>query len=215
MHLAFPTASSHAVGTVSGTLCACPECDLLHRLGRVPERGTAHCIRCGAILKRGGRTIDRTLALAVTALVLFALANAFPILKLHLHGMAQDATIPGCVQMLAASGWIWLALIIFITVELAPLAHLLGVTYVLVQVKRGRATHRTARVFRTVLKLEMWGMAEVFVLGIIVSYVKLSQMALVSTGLSLYALVGFIVIAAAELSSLDPATVWDALERQI
>lgn len=197
------------------TLMACPECDLLHRQAPVRDRASAVCVRCGAVLKRGRRSpLDTTLALALTAMVLFVLANAFPLLTMQLHGLAQAATLPGCVQALATDGWIWLALIIAITVQLAPLAHLAGVSYVLIQIRRGKATHTTARIFRQVLRLERWGMAEVFVLGILISYVKLSKMAPILPGPSLYALLGFIMIAAAELSSLDPATVWDALEHQ-
>lgn len=202
-------------GMPLGSLCACPECDRLHRARPVPERRAATCVRCGATLKRGGRDrVDITLALALTALILFGLANAFPILQMHLHGRVQEATIASCALHLFAHGWFWLGLIILITVELAPCAYLAGVTVVLVQVRRRRASRRTARLFRFVLKMQAWAMAEVFVLGIIVSYVKLSQMALLSVGISLYALVGFIVITAAELSALDPATVWDAMERQ-
>ena len=156
----------------------------------------------------------RDRALALTALILFGLANAFPILQMHLHGRVQEATIASCALHLFAHGWFWLGLIILITVELAPCAYLAGVTVVLVQVRRRRASRRTARLFRFVLKMQACAMAEVVVLGIIVSYVKLSQMALLSVGISLYALVGFIVITAAELSALDPATVWDAMERQ-
>jgi paraquat-inducible protein A len=215
MNGVFSADSPALPGASLGSICACPECDLLHRSLPVPERKAAACVRCGATLKRGGRDrADITLALAITALILFGLANAFPILRMHLHGRVQEATIINCALQLFAQGWFWLGSIIFVTVELAPFTYLLGVTIVLVQVRRRRATRRTARLFRLVLKLQAWAMAEVFVLGIIVSYVKLSQMALLSTGVSLYALVGFIVITAAELSALDPATVWDAMERQ-
>ncbi len=213
MGAAFPAEPPGAEGTEQASLLACPECDLLHRRLPVPERQAAACVRCGATLQRGGRDrLEITLALAVTALILIVLANAFPILKLHLHGRVQEATIAGCAFQLFARGWFWLGTIIFLTVELAPFAYLAGVAAVLLQVRRGRASRRTARLFRLVLKLQAWAMAEVFLLGILVSYVKLSQMAQLSTGLSLYALAGFIVIGAAELSALDPATVWDALE---
>jgi paraquat-inducible protein A len=54
-------------------------------------------------------------------------------------------------------------------------------------------------------------MAEVFVLGIIVSYVKLAKMAVVVPGPSLYGLCAFIVAAAAAVSALDIRSVWEVL----
>ncbi|MBP7518564.1 MAG: paraquat-inducible protein A, partial [Desulfobulbus sp.] len=60
------------------SLVACPDCDLLNRLDG-PAAATLLCARCGAVLRRHRPdSIDRTLALVVAALLLFALANAFP-----------------------------------------------------------------------------------------------------------------------------------------
>ena len=155
--------------------------------------------------------MDVPLAFTLAALVLFLLANAFPILSLNMHGSLQEATLPGCVRILVALGWPWLAAILITTVELAPLACLCGTAYVLIQVKRRRAGNFTGRVFRFVLEFQAWGMAEVFILGTLVAYVKLAGMALVVPGLSLFALAAYIVIAAEAASALDPETVWNAL----
>lgn len=57
-------------------------------------------------------------------------------------------------------------------------------------------------------------MAEVFILGILVSYVKLAKMAVVVPGPSLFALGAFIVVAAAAVSALDVGSVWEALRSQ-
>ena len=192
---------------------ACPECDLLHRNLPAPSTGSLLCSRCGAVLRRSGKgTPDLPLAFALAALIFFALANAFPLLALRLHGAVQETTLPGCVHILASIGRPWLAAIVATTVQLAPLAQLAGLVYVLVQVKRRRARPLTARIFRWTQELPAWGMAEVFVLGILVSYVKLAKMAEVVPGPSLYALGAFVVASAATFATLDSGTVWDALE---
>jgi paraquat-inducible protein A len=171
------------------------------------------CTRCGAVLRRFGKgTPDLPLAFALAALVFFALANAFPLLALRLHGVVQETTIPGCARILASMGWPWLAAVVVTTVEIAPLAHLAGLVYVLLKVKRKRATFLTAKVFRWTQDLPAWGMAEVFVLGILISYVKLSKMAEVLPGPSLYALGAFVLASAAAYATLDADTVWDAVE---
>jgi paraquat-inducible protein A len=154
------------------------------------------------------------LALHFAALILFCVANAFPLLTLHLHGTVQEASIPGCARILANLGWPWLAAVLITTVILAPLAHLSGMIYVLLQIRWHRSNRWTVWIFRIVEQFGAWGMAEVFILGILVSYVKLAKMAVVVPGLSLYALGAFIVVAAAAVSALDIGSVWEALQGQ-
>jgi paraquat-inducible protein A len=197
-------------------LFACPECDRLHRWpsrSQQPLAETLLCVRCGSVLRRSGRpgAQEKSLALVLGALLLFVLASAFPLLSLDLHGTVQTATLPGCVEILTAVGWPSLAAILLTTVLLVPLAWLLGLAWVLVRVSRGRPGPGTGRLLRYALALREWGMAEVFLLGILISYVKLSSMAVVLAGPSLYALAAFVVVAAAAESSLDPAGLWLAL----
>lgn len=191
---------------------ACPQCDLLHRAVTPPRGVTARCRRCGAALRRGGHdSRDAALALYLTALILFVLANAFPLLEMQLRGQVKVATLPGCASILAELGWPWLAGILLTTAILAPFAHLLGMAWVLLRIRAGRQTRATARMFRLVEQFQTWGMAEVFVLGILVSYVKLAAMATLVPGPGLYALGAFILVAAAALSAVDPAAVWHDL----
>jgi paraquat-inducible protein A len=191
---------------------ACPQCDLLHRAA-APARGvTVSCRRCGAALRRGGHdSRDAALALYLTALILFILANAFPLLEMKLRGQVKVATLPGCASILAELGWPWLSGILLTTAILAPFAHLLGMAWVLFRIRAGRQTRATARMFRLVEQFQTWGMAEVFVLGILVSYVKLAAMATLVPGPGLYALGAFVLVAAAALSAVDPEAVWHDL----
>jgi len=192
-------------------MLACPDCDLLHRAGAPPAGTMQFCARCGAVLGRSRPAhLDAVLALHLTALILFGLANAFPLLSLRLHGSAQEASIPGCVRLLAALGWPWLSATLLTTVILAPLVHLAGMTVILAQIARRRQGRWTARAFRVLEEFRNWGMVEVFLLGFIVSFAKLARMATVVPGPSFYALAGFIVAAALAISTLDSRAVWEA-----
>jgi paraquat-inducible protein A len=196
-------------------LMACPECDLLHRVERLPRGESAACRRCGAFLRRGTTpSLDTPLTITFIALLLFGVANAFPLLVLQLHGSIQFASIPGCVNALVTLGWPWLAAILITTVVLAPPVYLAGLAYVLIQARRKHATRGTMRIFRIVQEFHPWGMTGVFLLGILVSFVKLKDMATVLPGPSIYALAAFTVAMAALVTSLEPASVWDALEGQ-
>jgi len=63
--------------------------------------------------------------------------------------------------------------------------------------------------FRYLRKLQPWGMMEVFMLGILVSIVKLAKMAVIIPGTSLYAFAALIFVLAGAISSLDPHLIWD------
>ena len=197
----------------SSRLLACPECDLLVQ-ARPPAPGNANlCVRCGTILERGrDEGLDGALALHLAALVLFLLANAFPLLVLNFRGTTQEASIPQCARILVDVGWPWLSAVLVTTVILAPLAHVLGMILVLAQLRLGRAGFWTLRTFRLMEEFKGWGMAEVFMLGLLISYVKLARWAVTVPGPSLFALGAFMVLAVAGEAALDPRDVWNRLQ---
>lgn len=80
-------------------LLACHECDLLQRETPLAPGGSAHCARCGSVLYRNQPDgLDRTLAYTLGAAVLFAVANAFPIVGLEASGLRTSTTLFGTVR---------------------------------------------------------------------------------------------------------------------
>jgi paraquat-inducible protein A len=80
--------------------------------------------------------------------------------------------------------------------------------YVLLPLKFNLLPRNLPRVFRLVQRLQPWGMLEVFMLGILVSVVKLAKMAKIVPGIALYAFLVLIFVMAASSASLDPHIVW-------
>jgi paraquat-inducible protein A len=196
------------------SLVACHECDLLHHVEALPDGAAARCTRCGAVLYRQKRnSLDRSLALTVAGLIVFVLANAFPLLAFKLQGQVKEATLITGVRDLYAQGWGEIGLVVFITSVLVPLVYLLGMLYILLPLKFNRVPRHLARVFRFVRSLQPWGMMEVFMLGILVSVVKLMKMATIVPGISLYCFAVLIFILAGSMASLDPRIIWERLER--
>lgn len=200
----------------ANSLIACHECDLLHRIQPLPDGSAARCIRCGAVLYRQKKdSIERSLALTVAGLILFIVANTYPFLAMKSEGLVQETTLITGVKELHAQGMEALALLVLLTTILVPFAHLASMLYILVPLKFNRVPRKLALVFRFVRSLQPWGMMEVFMLGILVSYVKLGKMAKIVPGLALYSFVVLIFILAAAASSLDPRVVWDRLGKSL
>jgi len=89
------------------------------------------------------------------------------------------------------------------------------VLYVLVPLGFGFKAPGAADVFRWMGHVQVWSMAEVFVLGVLVSLVKLADMAEIVPGIALWALGLLIPTLTAAMASLDPDEVWDRLDRSL
>mgnify|MGYP003600981235 FL=1 len=198
---------------VPPSLVACPDCDLLNRLDG-PAAATLLCARCGAVLRRHRPdSIDRTLALVVAALLLFALANSFPFLAMQTGGLVQETTLLSGVHELWRQDLRLLAALVFCTCVLVPAAQLIGLGTILLPLRLGRRPPPGAtRILRLVQAAAPWGMMEVFMLGILVALVKLGHMATIVPGVSVFSFAALIVVMAAALSTLDPALVWARLD---
>jgi paraquat-inducible protein A len=192
---------------------ACHDCDLLHRLGEIPEGSTARCRRCGGLLrKRQPRSIERTLALVMGAAVLFVVANTFPFLSFDMKGQETQTTLITGVKDLWQQGMPELAALVLLTIFLAPLLQIAILLYVLLPLHHYRVPWQMPHAFRLLRRVEPWSMMEVFMIGILVAIVKLLDMAKIEAGLSLFAFVLLFVLITAAVTSLDPHAVWERAE---
>ena len=193
-------------------LSACHDCDLLQEIPPVPRGAKILCRRCGAILLRHKpNTIERTLAWTLAGLILFVLANSFPFLGLKSGGLEQETTLTTGILMFYQQGNPLLAAVVALTCLVFPLLQLLGLLHVLLPLHFNVRPILPAPVFRMVMQIEDWGMLEVFMLGILVSLVKLSKMAIIVPGISLYSFGLLILVLAAAANSLDRQAVWEKL----
>lgn len=203
---ASPPASA---GPADDRLVACPECDRLHV--RVPLRAgeKARCVRCGTVLQSAPYwRPDQMLALVMAALIAFLLANACPILELRVQGSISRATLLDAVLTLWREDRQLVAVLVFATGLLAPLADLLAMTALLAAVLAGRRPAYFAPLLRLIQQIRPWGMIEVLMLGVLVSLIKLSHLAQVVPGVALWAFIALTVLLAVVLS-YDPRCLWE------
>ncbi len=194
-------------------LIACHECDLVHALGAIPTGGAAHCARCGATLYRPkSDSINRTLALTLTGLVLYVIANTHSFLGFQIGAQVRETTLGTGIYQLYQQEMQTIATLVLITVVIVPAIHLLCMLYILLPLHFNRVPNHLARVLRVVIFLKPWGMMEVFLLGILVSVVKLVKMATIIPGVALFAFLALIFVLAAMMVTLDEHQIWERLE---
>ena len=190
-------------------LFACLHCDLLQEVPPLAEGESAFCLRCGTkLLNNRPRSFERPLALLCAAAILFVIFNAFPLLTFKKGGLEQTAHVATGIRELARQGMFPLAALVSFTLVFVPALYLLSLLYVLVPASQNRTAPGMFFVFRWVRLLAPWQMAEIFLLGVLVSLNKLSAMARIEPGVALYALAAFLLVTAAAASLLDPQEVW-------
>jgi paraquat-inducible protein A len=194
-------------------LIACHECDLLQRETVLGRGGSARCRRCGAMLYKSlPASVDRTLALTLAALILFGVANAFPIVGISVNGTLVETTLFGAARILYLDG-VWpLAGLVFVTTLLMPLVAMLAMLYLLMPLRTGRVPKRPDIALRLLRRVAPWGMIEVLILGMLVALVKLAAIASVVPGISLWAFGTVMVLLAAAGATFDPHDIWARID---
>ncbi|WP_031361631.1 paraquat-inducible protein A [Caballeronia sordidicola] len=194
-------------------LIACHECDLLQRETVLTGGATARCRRCGATLYRSSpASVDQALAFTLAAIVLFAVANSFPVVGLSVNGTLVETTMFGAARVLYNDG-VWpLAGLVFVTTLLMPLLDMAAVTYVLLPLRSGHIPRRPDIVLRVLHRVTPWGMIEVLILGMLVALVKLAHIASVVPGIALWAFGAVMLLLAAAASTFDPHDIWARID---
>ena len=194
---------------MTSALLACPHCDLLQRDVALARDTLARCGRCQMVLYRPyDENLDRPLAFTLAAALLFIVANAFPVVGLDLGGQHTSATLIGTAWALFDQNMKLLGTIVLFTTVIVPAVQLSAMTYVLLPLRLGHAPRYLAVALRALQAVRPWGMVEVFLLGLLVSLVKLAGMATVVPGTGLWAFGGLLMMIAAAVAAFDARAAW-------
>ncbi|MDR5803076.1 paraquat-inducible protein A [Caballeronia sp. LP006] len=194
-------------------LIACHECDALFKKRALPRHTSARCPRCGALLYRSiAGNLDRISAMTLAALITFVIAQAFPIVELDANGITSQTTLIGAIVSLWNEQMEIIAVLVFFATIFAPLAELLALLYVLVPLRAGYVPPGFNATLRTIQFVRPWGMIEVFMLGVLVTLVKMVSLARVIPEAALFAF-GALTLMVAVVVSFDPQRLWDIAEK--
>ncbi|MCZ6831304.1 MAG: paraquat-inducible protein A [Gammaproteobacteria bacterium] len=196
------------------TLIACHGCDLLVDVANLPDGSRAACPRCSHFLTRYRHdAISRALAYAVTASVFLVIANSFSFLSMSAGGLESAMTLPETALTLYRFGMWDLAILVAGFIVFVP-ALLLGLVLVIcVPLYLGHPAPWLISAARLLYSIQEWSMVEVFLIGVVVSLVKLAQLADVQLGFSFWAYVAFSITFTLALTTLDRFQCWQMIEQ--
>ena len=167
----------------------CEYCDSAYHRPQLARNQKATCQRCGGIIARHRMlSIDQALALSVTAALMMAVVYFVPVLFIRVQGQVHSATLLDASLALAQGPIGLMALTVAFATLTVPMLQVSMMTWLFAFARK----HQRAPGFRWQMRaleaLRPWSMLEVFLLGALVSVVKLSGRLDVFPAVGLFAL---------------------------
>ncbi|MEJ2309034.1 MAG: paraquat-inducible protein A [Gammaproteobacteria bacterium] len=200
-----------------GELVACQSCDLLHLKTALPEGGKAYCTRCGELLySESPRAIETALALSLSSLMLFITAHLLPFMTINVEGNETTIFLISTIETLTELDSQVLAMGGIFVLLIAPLMVLLIDVLLLYRLRFAKpgTTALSRQLLLIAGHITPWNMLEIFLLGVLVSIVKLTTMAELTLHQGFWAFVGLVLINLVIAARLHPDTLWRALENR-
>ncbi|RPJ35928.1 MAG: paraquat-inducible protein A [Verrucomicrobiaceae bacterium] len=192
---------------------ACHFCDTLHQSFPVEEGTAARCIRCGALLYQNRpASLARASAFSLAALLMMVLVHMFPFLTMDAAMMRRNLTLTGAATALIDENAPILGVSIILFTIVTPLLLAGGMIYVCLPLMFGRMAPGAFTAAKWMYLSEPWNMVEVFLLGVLVSLLKLAKVADVHFGIGFWAFAGVMLCMAAAVAGIDREELWDRLE---
>lgn len=194
-------------------LIACASCDWLHYREVIAPGSRASCARCGhELYTRKPFSVDRTLAASIAALIFLLLSFCLPFLSLTNGGLSASMSVLDSVTALWFSEMRWLGIMSLAMIALLPTIRLGLLAWVMLRLRYRMSIIPFMRVaMRWAQWLEPWAMAEIFMVGVVVSLVKVSDLATLSVGPAFWSLLCLIMTTSLLSVYLCKDSVWQLL----
>ncbi len=195
------------------TTIACHGCDLLVDLAGLEHGHRAYCPCCGHKLSRHLQDApERIAAYAVAALIALAAACVFPFLSFASSGVESVMTLLETPLALWDYGLPLVGVLVASFIIVIPTFVLVMLVAMSLPLARERWRPWLKPLARWVFRLTSWSMVEVFIIGVIVSLVKIASMATITLGLSFWAYTVFAILFTMAVALLDRFQLWRQIE---
>lgn len=192
---------------------ACSFCDALQRAPRLPHGDSAYCCCCGSLLySNRPNSLAHATGFSIAALIFMVIANAFPCLTMSSGAVSNELTLWQSVRVFMDLKEPLLAVAVAFFTIFAPLTISLSLLYVTGPLRFGIVLPGAEWCARFFQRLQPWSMLEVFLLGLLVSLLKLKNLADLQFGIGLAALVGVILCSSKAVAGIDRLELWDRME---
>lgn len=192
---------------------ACPDCDLLMILpDNLPDAHYLACGRCGkTVSKSYNDSLSKVLALSFAGLLLYLPAMFLPLMTLSSIGIREKGNVVDTFISFLTSGYYLVALIVLCTAIIFPFLKLFLPFAVTLSLKLNHRPSWLKSGFKLLKHLEEWGMVEVYLLGILITLIKMGGMASIDYNAGFFCFVALVLLSMAASVSLDEHAFWSSM----
>jgi paraquat-inducible protein A len=181
---------------------------MLVALPHLEHRHKANCPRCGTTLTTAwDEPRRRPTAYVLVALFMLLLANLFPFINMNVAGVSSEVELLEIPSVMFSEDYASLGTFFLLFVQLVPAFCLITI---LLLVNRVPMPYRLKTFLARILfALKTWGMAEIFLAGVLVSFVKLMAYGDVGVGSSFLPWCLFCLLQLRTFQCVDRRWLWD------
>ncbi len=191
-------------------ICECGSCGLMQHLPEMAPGSVARCTRCDAMLGRRytNPPIATPLAFCISSLVLYLVCVSQPLMTLSIFGRMREITLfTGPIELIR-DGWLTAGIVVGLVTTVIPIVEILLMLGILLGALHHRLPWRVPTMMRWYDRLRPWSMVEVYLLGLLVAYTKMIDLADVTVDPTAFALFGLMMTMAATDNTLDDDVIW-------
>jgi paraquat-inducible protein A len=194
-------------------ITACPDCDLLLPLPQVPEGHSGVCPRCAKTLQRKtADSIVKTLAFSIAGLLLYLPAMLLPLMTFRSFGFSDTANILESIVNFYLNEYYFVALMVLLSAVIFPLLLLSIMLIISLHLQMRRYPSYLAKLLRIYLHLEEWAMVEVYLLGIMITIIKMVDTSEITYHAGIFCFTGLVLITLAISTVIDKHLFWQLIE---
>jgi paraquat-inducible protein A len=159
--------------------------------------------------------IERVYAISLAILFLLILTSYFPFLSFEVMGNRTEINFFTSSYYLYKNGDFILSVTVILTTLVIPFLWSLVMVIVFGSIYHKKIPKCIIPLLKLQYILSPWGMLDVYLVGVLVSIVKLVKMGTIIVGVSLWSLVVLVVLVAYIQSIYDPHIIWDIVEEEL
>ncbi len=192
------------------SVIACHECDALLHNVPVANRQSLLCPRCGCVLFRHrADAVTRGLAISLTGLILAIPANFLPIMTFSMLGVeSADTLFKGAMHLFHSGDW-WMGVLVLFCSIVAPITELILVAAICLLVIGQRYDGLLVPLLKFQSHIRRWAMLEVYMLSILVAYVKMLEDGDINFGSGMVFFTALLMAVTLNVLLFDTHEIWE------
>lgn len=203
----------HITSVNPSHLQACRECDLLMPKILPGAGQKSICPRCGCVQsKHKKNSVTRSLSLGISGLILYLPAIFLPLMTFNKLGISDTGNVFDTIIDFFANDYFLVALMVLFSAVIFPLVKLSLLVIVSFSITMKKFPKILPKLFRVYNHLEDWAMAEVYLLGIMITIIKMHHSTNIDFNIGFFCFMGLVILTMASSVTVNKDRFWALIE---